>query len=96
MNKTEKKYYLHYLGFTSKGFVPKVSTPYSTKKEALKNQKSMIKSLKIKSIIDNNKLKETMKKVGYSNSVIRTVKPTKISKVVISESKKTMRFDSLK
>ena len=92
----EKKYYLHYLGFTSKGFVPKVSVPYNTKSEATRIQKSMIRDLKIKAVVNNNKLKETMKKVGYSNSVIRTVKPTKISKVVISESKKTMRFDSLK
>ena len=66
MNKTEKKYYLHYLGFTSKGFVPKVSTPYNTKSEATRVQKSMIKSLKIKSIINNNKFKETIHKDAIS------------------------------
>jgi hypothetical protein len=92
---TTKKYYLHYLGFSAKGFVPKVSGSCSSKTEAIKFKKGIIKNLKIKATAENNKLKEIMKKALYPNSVIKTVKPTKISKVIISESKKTMRFDAL-
>ena len=86
----KKKYYVHYLGFTSKGFVPKVSRGYSTKKEAESVKKSLIRSDKSVAKKQREEIKTILLKQGYSKSYVNKTTLRKPNKVFINNSNKKL------
>lgn len=87
---SNKKYYVHYLGFTSIGFVPKVSKAYSTKKEAERIKKSLIRSDKQEAKKQREEIKKILLKQGYSKSYVNKITLRKPYKVFINNSKRKL------